>query len=81
MIVANVSRRSRLLSIGEVSWLLGVDNSHVCRAVRLGRLPVVRRRGRVLVPAHVLAHLAADDPPNVGPRTKPPAGACGRGGA
>ncbi len=49
---------SVLLSIPEVAWLLGVDNSRVCRAIRTGVLPVVRRRGRVLVPAHALAHLA-----------------------
>jgi hypothetical protein len=49
---------SGLLSIPEVAWLLGVENSCVCRAIRTGLLPVVRRRGRVLVPAHALAHLA-----------------------
>lgn len=49
---------SDLLSIPEVAWLLGVDNSHVCRAIRTGLLPVVRRRGRVLVPAYALVHLA-----------------------
>jgi len=48
----------RLLSIAEVAWLLGLDNSRVCRAIRIGLLPVVRRRGRVLVPAHALVHLA-----------------------
>jgi hypothetical protein len=48
-----------LLSIPEVAWLLGVDNSRVCRLIRVGLLPVVRRRSRVLVPAHVLAHLVA----------------------
>ncbi|WP_352231592.1 helix-turn-helix domain-containing protein [Actinokineospora sp. NBRC 105648] len=49
-----------LLSIAEVAWLLGVDSSRVCRAIRLGVLPVVRRGRRVLVPAHVVAHLALD---------------------
>ena len=49
-----------LLSIPEVAWLLGVDNVRVRRLIRVGLLPVVRRRSRVLVPAHVLAHLAAD---------------------
>jgi len=54
-----VSNRSQhLLSIPEVAWLLGVDNSRVCWAIRIGLLPVVRRRGRVLIPAHALAHLA-----------------------
>jgi hypothetical protein len=50
-----------LLSIPEVAWILGVDNSRVCRAIRIGLLPVVRRRGRVLVPACALAHLADSD--------------------
>ena len=47
-----------LLSIPEVAWLLGVDGSRVCWAIRIGLLPVVRRRRRILVPAHALAHLA-----------------------
>jgi hypothetical protein len=46
-----------LLPIPEVAWLLGVDNSWVCRLIRVGLLPVVRRRSRVLISAHVLAHL------------------------
>lgn len=46
-----------LLSLPEVAWLLGVDNSRVCRLIRVGSLPVVRRRSRMLIPAHVLAHL------------------------
>ncbi|GAB1513238.1 helix-turn-helix domain-containing protein [Actinophytocola sp. KF-1] len=72
----------RLLSIAEVAWLLGVDNSRVCRAIRLGRLPVVRRRGgRVLIPAHVLAHLSDGDLPVADRCAEPPAGASGRGGA
>jgi hypothetical protein len=46
-----------LLAVPEVAWLLGVDHSRVCWLIRVGVLPVVRRRARVLVPAHVLAHL------------------------
>jgi len=65
-----------LLSIPEVAWVLGVDNSVVCRAIRLGLLPVVHRRGRLLVPAHALVHLA-----DGGLRSEPPAGSTGRGGA
>ena len=49
-----------MLAVPEVAWLLGVDQSRVCRLIRVGVLPVVRRRSRVLVPAHVLAHLAED---------------------
>jgi len=50
-----------LLSIPEVAWLLGVDNSRVCWAIRVGVLPVVRRRGRMLIPSHTLAYLADGD--------------------
>jgi hypothetical protein len=49
-----------LLSIPEVAWLLDIDHSRVCRLIRLGLLPVARRRSRVLVPAYALAHLAND---------------------
>lgn len=49
---------SYLLSISEAAWILGVDNSQVCRAIRVGTLPVVRRGRRLLIPAHALAHLA-----------------------
>jgi hypothetical protein len=57
MQTTNSAVTSALLSIPEVAWLLGVDNSRVCRLIRVGLLPVVQRRSRVLVPAHVLAHL------------------------
>jgi excisionase family DNA binding protein len=50
-----------LLSIAEVAWLLGVDSSRVCRAIRVGMLPVVQRGRRVLVPAHVVALLVDDN--------------------
>lgn len=65
-----------LLSIAEVAWVLGVDKSCVCRAIRVGLLPVVRRGRRVLVPAHLLAHLADSVV-----RTDPPVGVDVRGGA
>jgi hypothetical protein len=58
--------RPGLLSISEAAWILGVNDSRVCRAIRLGLLPVVRRRGRLLIPAHALAHLADDDEPCMG---------------
>lgn len=70
------THRSFLLSIAEVAWLLGIDNSQVCRAIRIGLLPVVRRRGRVLVPAHALVHLANNDL-----STEPPVDPAGPGGA
>lgn len=56
-----------LLSISEAAWLLGVDESRVRWAILVGMLPVVRRRGRPLIPAHRLAHLADDGAPNTGP--------------
>ncbi len=67
---------SCLLSISEVAWLLGVDNSRVCRAIRVGTLPVVRRGRRLLVPAHALAHLAVSDDPCADPDQAWPVG-CG----
>jgi hypothetical protein len=56
---ANCSARSQVfLSIRQAAWLLGVSESRVCWAIRVGRLPCVRRRTRLVIPAHVLAHLA-----------------------
>jgi excisionase family DNA binding protein len=66
-----------LLSISEVAWLLGVDTSRVCRAIRVGTLPVVRRGRRLLIPAHALAHLADGGEPN----TDQQVGPVGRGDA
>lgn len=71
------SPTSCLLSISEVSWLLGVDNARVCRAIRLGTLPVVRRGRLLLVPAHALAHLADSDDPDTDEQACP----VGRGDA
>lgn len=70
------STSTSFLSIPEVAWILGVDNSRVCRAIRVGLLPAVRRRGRVLVPARALAHLTEG-----GLCTEPPARSIGRGDA
>jgi hypothetical protein len=50
--------RSALLSIGQVAWLTGGTEANVCRAIRVGVLPVVRRGGRVLIPACAVADLA-----------------------
>jgi excisionase family DNA binding protein len=52
---------TRLLSIAEVAWLLGIDNSCVCRAIRVGLLPVARRGRRLLIPAYALTHLAVSE--------------------
>lgn len=56
--VQNV-RTSAFYTVREVAWLLGIDPSKVCRAIRTGALPTARRRSRVLVPAHALARLLA----------------------
>lgn len=59
-----------LLSISEVAWILGVPNSRVCRAIRIGTLPVVRRGRRLLIPANALVDLADNtcaDSDQVGP--------------
>lgn len=50
--------RSELLSIEQVAWLTGGDVASVCRAIRVGLLPVVWRRDQVRIPARALAHLA-----------------------
>jgi len=44
-------------TIREVAWILGVDPSEVCRAIRTGALLVVRRRSRLMVPAYALTRL------------------------
>lgn len=41
----------KFLSIRQAAWLLGVSESRVCRAIRLGRLPYVRRRTCLVIPA------------------------------
>jgi hypothetical protein len=48
---------SGVFSIHETAWVLGVDRSEVFRLIRVGVLPTVRRRSRLVVPAHVLAWL------------------------
>ncbi len=48
---------SGVLSIRETAWILGVDTSEVCRLIRVGVLPTVRRRSRLVVPAHALTRL------------------------
>lgn len=48
----------KFLSIRQAAWLLGVNESRVCWAIRVGRLPCIRRRRCLVIPAHVLVHLA-----------------------
>ena len=48
---------SGVLSIRETAWILGVGKSEVSRLIRVGVLPTMRRRSRLVVPAHALARL------------------------
>lgn len=47
-------------SVREAAWVLGIDPSTASRAVRLGSLRTVRRRGRLVVPAAAVARLLGD---------------------
>ncbi|WP_086828992.1 hypothetical protein [Allokutzneria sp. NRRL B-24872] len=47
-------------SVRETAWLLGVAPSTVSRAVRLGTVLAIRRRGQLVVPAAVLARLLGE---------------------
>ena len=46
-----------VMSIQETAWVLGVGKSEVSRLIRVGVLPTIRRRSRLVVPAHALARL------------------------
>jgi hypothetical protein len=46
-----------LLSVRDAAWALGVDQSVVCRAIRRGVLPLVKRRGRTGVPVAAVTRL------------------------
>ena len=48
---------SGVFSIQETAWVFGVDSSEVFRLIRVGVLPTVRRRSRLVVSAHALARL------------------------
>jgi hypothetical protein len=41
-------------SVADAAWILGVDRSKVHRAIRVGVLPVVRRRSRLMIPVAAL---------------------------
>ena len=55
------SGRTDYFTLDEAAWLLGVPRSTINRAVRTGAIPTVRRRSRLLVPAHALTRLL-DEP-------------------
>ena len=55
------SGRPQYYSVEEAAWLLGVPRSTISKAIRTGALPAVRRRSRLVVPAHVIQRLL-DEP-------------------
>ncbi|OLF10477.1 hypothetical protein BLA60_14865 [Actinophytocola xinjiangensis] len=46
--------------VREAAWLLGVPESVVSRGVRVGSIPAVSRRGRLVVPGHVVRRLLGE---------------------
>jgi hypothetical protein len=52
----------KLLSIREAAWALGADQATVCRAIRRGLLPMVRRHDQTAVPAAAIARLCRTVP-------------------
>lgn len=54
------SRQPAYYSLRHAAALLGVEPSTVARAVRLGTLPTVRQRDRLVVPARVLVALLGE---------------------
>jgi hypothetical protein len=58
-----------LLSVRDAAWALGVDQSVVCRAIRRGVLPLVKCRGRTVVPVAAVTRLLC-------PATTPDRRAC-----
>jgi len=52
-------------TIRETAWLLGVDRSEVCRAIRLGKLRAERRHGQTVIPVSALLPLLAKAGPGV----------------
>jgi len=61
-------RRPGFYTMREAAWILGVTPSTACRATRTGALPAMRRRSRLVVPAHALARLL-DEPAGHSPPT------------
>jgi excisionase family DNA binding protein len=49
-------------SAKEAAWILGIEHSKVCRAIRTGALPAVRRRSQLVVPASALRRLLGGAP-------------------
>jgi excisionase family DNA binding protein len=49
-------------SVRDAAWILGVHQSTVCRMIRTGVLPTVRRRSQFVVPASVLRRMLGGAP-------------------
>ncbi|GAA3989702.1 hypothetical protein GCM10022247_05380 [Allokutzneria multivorans] len=47
-------------SVRETAWLLGSTPSAVSRAIRVGTVLAIRRRGQLVVPTTVLARLLGE---------------------
>jgi len=64
--------RPAYYTVRQAAWILGVPHSVVSRAIRLGTLRAVRRRGRLVVPANAVTRLLAEptgNDPYTGERT------------
>jgi hypothetical protein len=55
-------KTSTYYSVSEVAWILGVRTSTVCRAIRTGAQPAVRRRSQLVVPVAVLRRMLGGAP-------------------
>lgn len=54
------SGRPPYYDVDEATWLLGVPRSTICKGIRTGAIPAVRRRSRLVVPAYVLKRLLGE---------------------
>lgn len=58
--------RPAYYTVRQVAWILGVEQSTVARAIRVGTLRSVWRRGRLVVPASELGRLLSTDDESFG---------------
>lgn len=56
--------RPAYYTVREAAWILGVKPSTVARAIRVGTLRAMWRRGRLVVPAGELARLLSEPTTN-----------------
>ena len=59
---ASHAGRADFHTVREAAWILGVEQSWICRAIRTGAIPVVRRRSRLVVPSGALRLLLVGAP-------------------